>query len=137
MKFTKGDFEYGDDEVIIEATIVSVKEICEFALFDELEDIFESKVKKGELACFIERMDVDEDVRGQGIGSKNLLRLISDLKDNGITKIFLFASYDLNEDDEEYDENGLEKILKFYKKNGFNQLFSMDSNSDQIDMSIG
>jgi len=96
----------------------------------DLEDTLEN-VK----ICYIERIDVDEDNRGKGLGSEFLSDFIQELKQRGINKIALTASYDLDEEDEDYDEKGLSKLVSFYQKQGIESCFGFSCNSDMVDMS--
>ena len=152
--FSNGTHEFETEELDIEYRIINANDFeNETGLDTEMffDDFYRSATDLAEEneedledilnkynVCYIERIDVYEEIRGKGYGSTFLKDFIQELKEkHNINLIALTASYDIDEDCDEYDAKGLHKLVSFYSKLNINSIYGgICANSDLIDMSI-
>ncbi len=117
------EFYYGD-AVLIEYRIDANDE---HALYCDMEG----------RVCHIELIqNGDDENYGNGEGAKAMSAFIEHVKEKeGVNNFYLFASYDEGYYDEP-DEKGLERLVGFYERCGFESFFGISCNSDQIDMGL-
>lgn len=110
----------------------------EYAMMDKAdvlcESVFDGDGHEGELVCVIESVYLDKEKQGFGLGGKSLNEFVEKQKEKGTNRFYLFASYEESEFNAPDLDSGLKRLVNFYRKHGFEDVFGFSSNCDQVDM---
>jgi len=94
-------------------------------------------MSESQMICYIDLIETRKNFRNAGQARYALNEFLSEMNKSGVYGVFLFANYDCSYY-RNYDNNGLLKLITFYKSFGFEisndiNLKTID-NSCQVDM---